>query len=170
MGTGRTRSFRAFEEARNYVGSLGLKNRDGWSVYAKTKKKPGDIPGDPAYVYKKNWKSWGHWLGTDFVANQLREYRVFDEARNYAKLLGLKNQLEWRRYARSKNKPADIPTNPHAVYQEWTNWFDWFGIENTDWSIVRIKSLLKGLIESRVIFDWDELYYILYYFAKDYLT
>jgi hypothetical protein len=57
---------------------------------------------------------------------------------------------------KEQKKPADIPTNPHEVYQNWTNWYDWFGIENTDWSIFRIKALLKGLIESRVIFDWDE--------------
>lgn len=157
LGSGRTRNFRPFDEARMFARTLGLTNRDGWSAYAKTRQKPGDIPGDPAYVYKEDWKGWGDWLGTDYVAHQLRVYRSFEEARIFARSLGMKNQHEWIQFAKSKNKPVDIPANPQEVYQNiWTNWFDWFGLENTDWSVKRIKALLKGLIESKIIFDWDE--------------
>jgi hypothetical protein len=35
--------------------------------------------------------------------------RSFTEAREFVHKLGLKNQNEWKEYAKSKDKPTDIP-------------------------------------------------------------
>jgi Phage-integrase repeat unit len=67
LGTGtvatQTRTYRAFEEARELVQTLGLKSQRKWKEYCKSGKKPEDIPAAPSHVYKDNWKSWGDWFG-----------------------------------------------------------------------------------------------------------
>jgi hypothetical protein len=51
-----------------------------------------------------------------------------------------------------------IPSNSSQVYREqWKGEPDWLGYEaETIWLPNRVKELLKGLIESREIYEWDE--------------
>ena len=75
LGTHRkaTRDFRPrnFEEAREFVRSLKLKNTTEWRDYCKGNmphlpKKPDDIPAAPWRTYSnKGWKGVGNWLGTN---------------------------------------------------------------------------------------------------------
>jgi superfamily II DNA or RNA helicase/transcriptional regulator NrdR family protein len=134
LGTGAIASFnkiyRSFEEARQFVHSLQLKNRDEWVQYTKSEKKPDDIPADPAGAYKnKGWIGMGDWLGTGSIANQNRVYRQFEEARQFAHSLKLKNQKEWFQFSKSGKKPDDIPASPARAYQNkgWVGWGDWLG-------------------------------------------
>ncbi|CAN5729863.1 hypothetical protein BH23THE1_BH23THE1_35820 [soil metagenome] len=81
----------------------------------------------------------------------------FEEARELARSLKLADKTEWNNYAKSEDSPLDIPTQPEKSYaKEWMSWYDWLGKEETAWSSERVKELLKGLIESNVIFQWDE--------------
>jgi superfamily II DNA or RNA helicase len=55
-----------FEEARDYVRQLNIKNSLDWANYAKSGNKPKKIPAKPRKVYKdKGWISMPDWLGTD---------------------------------------------------------------------------------------------------------
>ena len=62
--------WRPFEEAREFVRSLGLRRHEDWIKYCKGElpekgTKPEDIPGTPNYVYKdKGWIGLRDWLGT----------------------------------------------------------------------------------------------------------
>ena len=47
------KKWRAFKEAREFVQSLKLKNRNEWDKYCKSGKRPNDIPGGPEKSYKK---------------------------------------------------------------------------------------------------------------------
>ena len=47
--------YRSFKEAREFVGMLGLKNKNEWYDYCKSGNKPDDIPANPWQVYKE-WK------------------------------------------------------------------------------------------------------------------
>jgi len=54
-------NWRPFEDARAFVHKLKLKSfaRD-WLAYCRSKKKPNDIPANPASVYANSgWISWG---------------------------------------------------------------------------------------------------------------
>ena len=139
LGTGtvatRQRKYRSFEEAREFVRGLGLKNTEEWWKYCKGElpgraAKPDDIPSNPHSIYKDQWINWGDWLGT---GRQKGGWQTFEEAREFVRGLGLKNQAEWFEYCRGKlpekgTKPPDIPTNPHTIYKDhWTNWGDWLG-------------------------------------------
>jgi hypothetical protein len=62
---GGRKSWRPFEEARQFARSLGLKKREAWVAYCKSGQKPDDIPADASGVYKgEGWTSWGDFLGT----------------------------------------------------------------------------------------------------------
>lgn len=75
LGTGREatfcRKYRSFEDARDFVQSLGLKSQSEWFSYVRGRapKKvvlPDDIPATPHKVYStQGWKGYGDWLGTE---------------------------------------------------------------------------------------------------------
>ena len=62
-------------------------------------------------------------------------WRPFEEARNFARGLGLKTHVEWSLWCSGKLKrpslgklPPDIPATPETVYSaQWKNWGDWLG-------------------------------------------
>ena len=113
------KQFRDFEEAREFIRSLGLKSNAEWRTYWKSHSKPDYIPAAPERTYKNEWKGWGDWLGTGTVASKDRVYRPFNEAREFVRSLNLKGQREWKEYCKSGDKPDDIPASPWNTYNEW---------------------------------------------------
>ena len=137
LGTGRVadhlKVFRPFKEARAFVRSLNLKSQSEWFAYTKRADFPDDIPKSPGgseKSYKNEWIGMGDWLGTGRVADHLKVYRPFKEARAFVRSLNLKSGAEWIEYCRSGKKPDDIPTNvagAKAYENDWTNMGDWLG-------------------------------------------
>ena len=137
LGTGTVavtrRVFRPFSRARTYVRRLNLKSKNEWTAFTKSGNLPGDIPTNPARVYaNEGWGGFGDWLGTGTVAPFLRRFRPFSEARTFARSLKLKNQSEWQAFAKSCDRPTDIPTAPSMAYKDdgWAGLGDWLGTEN----------------------------------------
>jgi hypothetical protein len=168
LGTGRIadkdKIFLGFKEARAFARKLKLKSSSEWNHYVKSGNKPEEIPSAPNYQYKNNgWSGYGDWLGTGRVADHLREYREFKEARKFARSLGLKNISEWLMYCRSGNKPQDIPSIPAQTYKEkgWNGVGDWLGVkthlDKDFFSFEKAKSEVKKLgIKSMK--EWREYY------------
>ena len=134
LGTGtvatRLREYLSFNNAREFVLKLKLKNVDDWKQYCQSGMKSGDIPANPNRTYAgKGWAGWGDWLGTGTVSPRLREYRSFEEARSFVHKLKLKNLDEWKEYCKSGKKPEDIPTKPDNTYSTngWAGIGDWLG-------------------------------------------
>lgn len=75
LGTGRTRNFRPFTEARAFVRIQGLNSYKTWIEYCQSGKKPHDIPSQPWRKYRMEYKNIADWLGT--------EYLSFSEARAF---------------------------------------------------------------------------------------
>jgi hypothetical protein len=123
-------NWRNFKDARALVQSLDLSSGDDWRKYCQFQNRPADIPTHPHIIYRKaGWVSWGDWLGTRRIADHLREFRPFKEARAFACSLSLRSETEWREYAKSGKKPHDIPASPSNAYAGagWTSWGDWLG-------------------------------------------
>jgi superfamily II DNA or RNA helicase len=132
LGTGRIATYkveyRPFEPARAFVRGLGLKTRNEWLRYARSEKRPRDIPIKPERTYAtKGWSGMGDWLGTGAIATHLRKYRSYEEARVFACSLALSSVSEWRAYCKSSRLPSDIPANPNRQYSHegWTSWAAW---------------------------------------------
>jgi len=123
--------YRSFRDARRFVRSLKLKNYQEWNEYCKSNKKPDYIPSVPGFVYKKDWKGLGDWLGTGTVAPQNKIFRSFQKSRKYVRALKLKNYKQWLEYSKSGKKPAYIPSNPWLTYRkDWKSLGDWLGTGN----------------------------------------
>jgi superfamily II DNA or RNA helicase len=139
---GAEREWRSFKDARAFVRSLKLKNGKEWFVYAKSGKRPHDIPASPRSAYADaGWAGWGDWLGIE------RQWRSFKDARAFVRGLKLKNISQWFVYARSKKRPNDIPKSPQAVYADagWENWGDWLGTEREWRSFKDAHAFARGL-------------------------
>jgi superfamily II DNA or RNA helicase len=149
FGTGRLRGagWRSFKEARNFVHRLGLKSSAEWQDYSKSGKKPDDIPATPNQTYATSgWAGMGDWLGTQRVADRLREYWPFNKARAFVRRLGLKDTDEWREYCKSGKKPDDIPANPNQTYmgKGWAGMGDWLGTGNVAPYLRQFRSFKKA--------------------------
>jgi superfamily II DNA or RNA helicase len=134
LGTGRVAfqnmTYRTYQEARDFVNSIGLRNKEEWKIWFHSRACPNDIPSDPQSGYKgKGWTNWADWLGT---RNRKGGYRAFEGARAFVQTLKLQNQSDWRAWAKSVDRPLDIPADPQRVYngKGWTTWGDWLGTKN----------------------------------------
>lgn len=130
----RYREYRDFVSARKFAHSLKLKSISEWQHYCKTtSSKPDDIPSSPDRVYTLEWQGYGDWLGTGTKQPGTIEYLPYQEAKKYVSKLGIKNQQEWKLYAKSllpgfSPKPENIPSNPHHVYgEEFEGTGQWLG-------------------------------------------
>ena len=89
-------NWRPFAIAREFVHSLCLKSQSEWDALARSGREPPDIPKAPHMVYANaGWLSWGDWLGTGTIATYKVEYRPFEQARAFARNLGLKSKTQW---------------------------------------------------------------------------
>lgn len=135
-------SWRPYEEARSFVHSLSLQTSDEWRAYCQGKltrhtPRPHDIPYNVNTIYANTgWTTWGDWLGTGRIANYNKQYMPFEEARAFARSLGLKSGNEWADYCRNGKaglppKPESIPTSVENSYSEkgWKSWGDWLGTD-----------------------------------------
>jgi superfamily II DNA or RNA helicase len=144
LGTGviapSLKKYRSFKQARAFARILRLKNSAEWREYCRGKMPekgslPSDIPVCPNQTYKNaGWTGIGDWLGTETVANHLRKYRPFEEARSFARSLCLKGVADWRMFCGGKmpekgGLPTDIPAAPDHVYsgKGWGGFGDWLG-------------------------------------------
>ena len=135
-------NWRPFEEARKFARQLNLKDIAAWTAWSKSGTKPEDIPANPWGVYKgKGWINWRDWLGTQ----KRSRWRPFEEARQFARGLGLKNANEWAEWYKTNERPKDIPAAPARDYRDkgWISWGDWLGHEKVH------KKVFKSFTEAR---------------------
>jgi len=143
-----------FEEAREYVRKIGLKRQKEWWVWAKNKR-PSFIPFSPYTSYKSEWINLADWLGT--TRTRSTSFVSFEEAREYARGLNLSAMEAWNDYVKTGKTPKNIPNSPDSTYKdEWVNWYDWLGNDDPNWSVSNVKELLRELIKSKIIYQWDE--------------
>jgi superfamily II DNA or RNA helicase len=152
-------NYKSFKEAKKYAQSLKLKNQSEWFRHAKSKDFPKDIPSHAYGVYKKYWKGWGDFLGTGFVATKHRIYKSFDQAKKFAQSLNLNNQIEWFKYAKSKNFPNTIPVSVQDVYRkEWRGWGDFLGTGTIASKFKKFRPYIeaKKYAQSLKLKGWNE--------------
>jgi hypothetical protein len=123
------KDYLTFEEARNYIRNLKLKNWTDWRIYKSNNDFNIKIPKDPSKIYKNTgWENWGDWLGNGETAKNKRVYLPFEIAKKYVFNLKIKTYNDWRNYCSSGNKPENIPANPNKVYkEEWKGMSDFLG-------------------------------------------
>jgi rhodanese-related sulfurtransferase len=164
LGTGHPplhRPYRSFEEARTFVRSLGLQTSKEWAAYCASGRKPANIPSRPGMVYGESFAGMGDWLGTGRIANYKRVFLPFEEARAFARSLGLKTREEWDAFYETGQVPLSIPKSAQHVYHsEFRGWWDWLGVVH-QWKKTALIALLEGLQPVLPLLSERELYVIL---------
>ena len=93
------------------------------------------MPSGPDQVYKHDgWQGYGHWLGTGTVATKDWKFLPFKTALLHARSLKLNTAYEWRAFCKTGALPANVPSNPRAVYRQegwqWQGYGHWLGTGN----------------------------------------
>jgi len=123
------RDYLSYEEQKKFVSTLNFESSSDWTEYAKSGKKPKNIPAKPYKYFEK--------IGMllfdiyDWFGVNEREYLSFEEAKVYVRNLKFKNFKEYGEWNNSI-RPKNIPHNPSYVYREkgWYGYKDWTGTPN----------------------------------------
>jgi superfamily II DNA or RNA helicase len=164
LGTGRVASqnmtFLPFEEARDYMRSLCLKNQREFNEWKKSPARPSNIPSNPYAVYEGDFKGLNDYLGTTPTSHGM-DFLPFKECVDFIRRLGLTSQDDFLKWARSGNRPANVPASPYKVYEkEWRGYGHFLGIYNR-WTKVALVSFLKSLLPILSRLEPSELFAIL---------
>lgn len=118
-----------YETAKLIVRKFNIKSQNEWFDFCKSGKKPNNIPVSVMNVYQnKGWTNWGEFLGTGKVADNIKKYRSFTEVKKFVHKLKFQSQREWKAFAKSNEKPPDIPFKVERTYSsEWVSWQDFLG-------------------------------------------
>ena len=148
--------YRNFNEAREYVRSLHLKNGKEWREYVKSK--PKDIPSNPDKVYKTEWINVGDWLGTNVVASFNKTFVSYDECKKWARQNNLTTQSLWDKYKKEVGFPNNIPKYPQKVYKDkgWVNWGSFTGYISPNTVDFMSYSEAVNLVQSKGIKSREE--------------
>jgi hypothetical protein len=115
-----------FEEARAFVRKLGLRSGEEWYAWAKSDERPVAIPYSPNRSYKDKFKGMPDWLGNGKTPHG--QMLPFEDARSFARKLGLTSMKQWNIWAKSSERPRNIPYNPGITYKgEYKGDPDWLG-------------------------------------------
>lgn len=125
LGTGvvapQLRQYRPMEAAAAWARQQGIATGAQWAKQCQVRDwLPSDIPADPRATYGEEFRKiggWGGFLGTEFVASRLRQWRPIEEAARWAQEQGLATSMQWRHNCVKPGwRPRDIPANPLASY------------------------------------------------------
>ena len=130
LGTGNKRKNYniSYNEVKLYAQQQEIKSYNQWMEFCKLKKLRDDIPSQPHIYFKNEWKNWGEFLGTGIISTRLKEFKSYEEAKEYAQSLKLTGQRAWFKLAKLKKIPQGIPVNPVKIYKNnWKSWGDFLG-------------------------------------------
>ena len=78
---------------------------------------PADMPMRPERVYPKEFKGW-----PDFLGSTATTWMTLDEAKDFVRAIGIKNQNEYREWVAGRlrrpglpARPKNLPTNPDRI-------------------------------------------------------
>lgn len=162
----RDERWRTFAHAREYARSLNLSSENAWKEFVLTKNGsspcPEDIPHCPDTTYAgSGWRGWRDFLGKPAAP---RTFQPFEDARRFARGLGLRTVAEWTAFSKGENpalgsRPKDIPALPQYAYASlgWLGWPDFLGSRpRRGWrSFQSARQFVRG-IGLRTRDEWSE--------------
>jgi len=118
-----------YDQAIKWVHKQNIKNKNDWKNLINSPSFPNNIPKEPRTFYKKqgSWRGSGHWYGTGKKSTHDVIWRSFKEARKYVHDQEFQNKDEYSKWAKTNQKPQNIPAAPKRIYKEYIDWEDWLG-------------------------------------------
>jgi very-short-patch-repair endonuclease len=116
-------NYLSFNDARDYIRKLNLKNQKEWRNWIKHNKI--GIPSNPHVFYKSEWISLSDWIGSDVESFNNREYYEYEHCKLLIKDMNFKNRSDFYFFVKNKNTDKKIPNRPDHVYKKQNKWEDW---------------------------------------------
>nr|AIF07964.1 hypothetical protein [uncultured marine thaumarchaeote KM3_25_G08] len=152
------KQFLSYADAKKIIHKLNLSGKKEYSIWASSTTRPKIIPSSARSVYlkRREWVSWGDYLGTNTIATYNVKYRSFEESKKFAQKLNLKTKEDWTKFAQTKKLPSDIPRNPDSTYGrrkdshggQWKGYRDFLGNKNQFRKNYRIYQDAKKFVET----------------------
>jgi superfamily II DNA or RNA helicase len=135
-----------YKKAEKYVRKLKIPSQSEWGKYVASGKKPLFLPSHPHVIYKnKGWNGMSQWLGNQHIQPQKRNFKSFEDVRDFYRKLFKKNKLKYskdiRKIIHRIKIPDDIPKAPYSLFKnhpKWINEAEFFGLE-----VKRLQSYKK---------------------------
>ena len=151
----------SYEEAVATVRSAKIKSA---REYQQRRKHYPGLPSRPDIIYEEEWLfGWAHFFDRENAKPSRRKSFVnFEEAREKARTANL---LSAEAYDKWQKQHDDIPSRPDIIYKEqWTNWWDFLGKENTrpssenflSFEEAREKARSAGLSSGQAYREWQK--------------
>ena len=115
-----------YEEAREYVISLGVKNENDWKRIHNLHTK---LPLDLRNRYSEHWSGWKNFLGDKYQTTKTKktDFLDYDSAKTLINSYNLQSIKDWKRFASSDLRPEYIPKYPDKIYNQWKGFNEWLG-------------------------------------------
>jgi hypothetical protein len=121
-------NYLTYNEGKEFLSKYNLKTAKDYQTLIKNN--DFNLPLKPNRFYKnRGWVSWGDFLGTGKIANQLREFYTYTEFKRKVKELKLNTFTEFKKFIINNKEDKKIPTNPNIVYKN-NGWISWSNIIN----------------------------------------
>ena len=118
----------SFQSAKAFIQNLRIKSKEQFRNWVKSGQKPKNFPSTPDKTYKKEWISWGDFLGTGNTVSKKQDWMSFHDAKTFIQSEDLKSSTEFRKWKKSGKKPTNFPSVPEKIYKdEWISWGDFLG-------------------------------------------
>jgi superfamily II DNA or RNA helicase len=125
---------REFNEAKKYVQSLAFANISEYVEWAKSAKRPADIPVSPRVVYgkEKDWNGMAEFIGSKNIAPSLRTFLPLKDAMLVVKQNNIASRSQYNSWSKTDSFPQDLPKDPAKTYQKagWSGWPAFTGSNN----------------------------------------
>jgi len=130
--------FYTYEECQSYLLNQGVDSKEKFEKWRKTKINDF-VPSRPDVVYKKKWKSWGEFFKTGRVSDleKHNSFLSYNDAKEFLKKFSFNNENEFYEWAKTKERPKNIPASPRKTYgKDFISMGDFLGNNNystKDW-------------------------------------
>jgi superfamily II DNA or RNA helicase len=150
----------SFEETKKFVSGLNIESLKYWNIYCTSGKRPHYVNTNPQRHFKSEWISWGDFLGTDRVSDNLKTYLSFNDARECVRKLNLKTWKEYKIWW-DENKTNNIPKTPHNTYKnDWISTSDWLGNEVPKKRLNTQNFISNAINVHGEIYDYSKVDYV----------
>lgn len=140
------KQFISYEEFINFCQRHQIKS---WNHY-RFLIKPKDLPSNPNLTYAKQWRGWQVITGSGGPTR----WASFKEAREYMRSLKLNGRRGWLEWAKSPQRPRNIPSNPYIIYRdEWVSWYDFLGTEWIKYPPAKLFAIRSEVFKAK---DWTK--------------
>ncbi len=121
------RRYMTYEQSQKIVQRKKIKSEAQFIRFVSLNKKlPVSFSHTPQSAYKKQWKGWYKYLGTERPI-RIDEDKLwsYEKTSKYLKKYGVKSSLEFRNLNRKNKFPHKLPRSPEYFYKRKGTWIGW---------------------------------------------